>query len=83
MTGCQRSGTTALTELIQSSDRVRSIDCFDDSELEGALILSGRKRVDYQGRWCFQTTFVNFSIEEYLAHRGSYKLIFVVRNPFS
>lgn len=55
-----------------------------DDELDAALILSGRMQHTVQaGRYCFQTTYVNECYEEYYAHAGHFKMIWVLRNPYS
>jgi hypothetical protein len=53
-----------------------------DDELDAALILSGWIPHDHQGRYCFQTTYLNNSYPEYFEH-DNYKLIWVLRNPAS
>jgi hypothetical protein len=80
--GCQRSGTTALSRLITESEGITKFWTGGDEELEGALILAGC--LDYQelGRHCFQTTYLNNNYGEYFEH-SNYKLIWVLRNPFS
>ena len=81
--GCQRSGTTILTRVIRSRPGVVSFQIGKDDELDAALILSGRIRApDHNGRFCFQTTYLNERYKEYLEHEN-YRLIWVVRNPYS
>jgi hypothetical protein len=86
VTGCQRSGTTILTEVLLQTDgmddyrRGRGFD----SELDGALILCGNRPYTPKAkRYCFQTTYINQNIEEYFRHKGHFKTIFLLRNPFS
>jgi len=84
VTGCQRSGTTALTNLLMRSDEVYNYISDMDSELFGALILSGKCSNNIEGkRGCFQTTYLNERYYEYFDHIGKFKLIFITRNPFS
>ena len=80
--GCQRSGTTALSRLITGSEGMVNFQLGKDDELDAALILSGW--IPYQpiGRYCFQTTYLNDSYTEYFEHYD-YKLIWVLRNPYS
>ncbi len=80
--GCQRSGTTALSQLITSSNGMTKFQLSSDDELDAALILSGWVPHDPQGRYCFQTTYLNNSYPEYFEH-DNYKLIWVLRNPAS
>lgn len=80
--GCQRSGTTALSRLITASDGMVDFAFGKDDELDAALILSGRVSCQPQGRYCFQTTYLNSSYPEYFEHTD-YKLIWVLRNPSS
>lgn len=79
VTGCQRSGTTALADIIQSHKSIASAH----SELEGAIALRGYRPPLPQGRHCFQTTYVSSSVDEYFAHIGDFKMVFVLRNPLS
>ncbi len=81
--GCQRSGTTMLTRVLTRSEGI--IDCSfgHDDELDAALILSGRAARPVNGRCCFQTTYLNECYEEYYQHPGKFRLIWVLRNPFS
>lgn len=80
--GCQRSGTTAVTHALCQSPSLAAYGTHRDSELAGALILSGW--ADYCGdgrRRCFQTTYLNERWQEYGQHSGQFRLIWVVRNP--
>lgn len=81
--GCQRSGTTALSRVITSSDGMVNYWSGSDDELDAALILAGDVKHSPRGRYCFQTTYLNECFPEYYRHKGKYKLIWVVRNPFS
>lgn len=81
--GCQRSGTTALSRVITTSDAMVNYWFGSDDELDAALILSGTVQHTPRGRYCFQTTYLNERYPEYLQHKGQYKLIWIVRNPFS
>jgi len=84
VTGCQGSGSTLLSRTIMSAKSLSDYRRGGDSELEGALILSGRAEVtDRSGRFCFQTTYLNECYREYFEHAGRFKLIFVIRDPES
>lgn len=81
--GCQRSGTTILTRIINQSNEMVHFWFGRDDELAAALILSGY--VDHspqQGRYCFQTTYLDNCLHEYFDH-NDYKIIWVLRNPYS
>lgn len=54
-----------------------------DDELDAALILSGFVDHVPQGRYCFQTTYVDQCYHEYYEHTDSYKMVWVLRNPYS
>ncbi len=81
--GCQRSGTTALSRVITSSDGMVNFRSGVDDELDAALILSGSVKHSPQGRYCFQTTYLNERYTEYTRSKGKYQLIWMIRNPFS
>ncbi len=81
--GCQRSGTTAVANTISESVGMVNYIGKNDSELDAALILSGRITNNINGRFCFQTTYLNECVHEYLNYIGQYKVIWLVRNPHS
>ncbi len=81
--GCQRSGTTMLTRIINSTDGMTDFWVGKDDELDAALILSGRVAHEFKGRYCFQTTYLNECYFEYFQYKNKMKLIWVLRNPFS
>lgn len=81
--GCQRSGTTILSRVITHSEGMVNYWFGKDDELDAALILSGKVAHSPKGRYCFQTTYLNECYEEYFEHQGGYKLIWVLRNPYS
>ena len=81
--GCQRSGTTALSRAITSSDGMANFRFSVDDELDAALILSGSVKHFPNGRYCFQTTYLNECYTEYTRNKGKYQLIWMIRNPFS
>jgi hypothetical protein len=83
VTGCQRSGTTMLAEIIGQSEGLTSYKFTPDSELDAALILSGYESIKAEGRYCFQTTYLNEKYYEYYEHEVGQKIIWLVRNPFS
>jgi hypothetical protein len=85
VSGCQRSGTTMLSQILLESSGIVDYRTGRDSELNGALILSGI--ADHQpqprGRYCFQTTYLNDHYKEYFEHPANFKIIWVLRNPAS
>ena len=81
--GCQRSGTTILSRVITQSDGMVNYPSRPDDELDAALILSGVEEHESRGRYCFQTTYLNECYTEYFRDEYDYKLIWVLRNPFS
>ena len=83
VTGCQRSGTTLLSRIINESDEITKYWFGPDDELDAALILSGYVEHEPQGRYCFQTTYVNECYHEYFKYNNRHKIIWVLRNPFS
>jgi hypothetical protein len=93
VSGCQRSGGTMLAHAITRHPEIVDIDWFRDAELHAALILAGVEDVpDATGpqrgaaqpdRWCFQTTYLNECYPEYIAQPQPFKLIWLVRNPYS
>jgi hypothetical protein len=82
VTGCQRSGTTMLARIISQSDGMVNYWFGPDDELDAALILSGYVNHRPQGRYCFQTTYIN-STEEYHDLPNEIKIIWSLRNPCS
>jgi hypothetical protein len=83
VTGCQRSGTTVLRRAISQSEEMSEFWSEKDDELEGAIILSGGKRFVGEGRFCFQTTYLNEFYKEYLDIKVPFKMIWVLRDPES
>jgi hypothetical protein len=81
--GCQRSGTTLLARIITKSEGMVNYWSGGDDELDAALILSATDCHIAKGRYCFQTTYLNECYPEYFDHIGGYKLIWVLRNPYS
>lgn len=80
--GCQRSGTTMVSEAIMKSDDIADISG-TDKELVGALILAGYIQVPNEYRYCFQTTYLNDCYHEYWNYNANNKLIWMIRNPQS
>ena len=80
--GCQRSGTTMLSEIIMKSDDIGSLPGID-KELSAALALVGHISIPNTHRYCFQTTYVNDCYPEYWTSGTSNKLVWMVRNPLS
>lgn len=83
VTGCQRSGTTMLARIITQSAGMTNYWFGKDDELAAALILSGYVDHTPRGRYCFQTTYVNECYQEYYDYHGPFKIIWVLRNPYS
>ncbi len=85
VSGCQRSGTTLLCEIINRHPRFRDYGMgYRNRELAAAMILAGRLGdVDPAGRYCFQTTYLNENYHEYFLANCNFRLIWIVRNPFS
>lgn len=81
--GCQRSGTTILARVITQSEGMTNYWFGEDDELDAALILSGEVDHAPAGRYCFQTTYVDECYLEYTQHKGDFKIIWVIRNPYS
>lgn len=82
VSGCQRSGTTALTHLLNRSDDFADYTFGHDSELDAALLLAGCVKRFTSGRHCFQTTYLNDRYPEYFLH-DRFRLIWVLREPRS
>lgn len=82
VTGCQRSGTTAIARLIRQAEGTVDFQTSLDDELDGALILAGHATCEKQGRFCFQTTYLNERHHEYAEHPNHY-IVWVLRNPYS
>jgi len=80
--GCQRSGTTALARLLKRADGMLDHAFGHDDELDGALLLAGHATRSTDGRFCFQTTYLNDRFGEYFEHRG-FRLIWMLREPRS
>ena len=83
VSGCQRSGTTMLARLFTASEGMVKYYFGVDDEHDAALLLAGIEEKPQEGRYCFQTTYLNECYREYLNNDLSFKLIWVVRNPFS
>lgn len=81
--GCQRSGTTMLTRIIANARGFRRFELTHDDELDAALVLAGAVHLPGNGRYCFQTTYLNDRYPEYGLVQPGQRLIWVVRNPHS
>ena len=83
--GCQRSGTTAVTKVLSSAREISPFQSGVDNELDGALILAGA--IDFNvkktSRYCFQVTYLNDSFLDICDIRQAFKLVWVIRNPWS
>lgn len=82
VSGCQRSGTTALTRLLKRTERIVDARFGADDELDGALLLAGQVERLADGRHCFQTTYLNDRFPEYFDH-DRFRLIWILREPRS
>lgn len=78
--GCQRSGTTVVTRILQEAVAMPSLSFTKDDELDAALILNGAIEYETSTRCCFQSTYVNDHFLEYFEH-DNYQLIWIIRNP--
>jgi hypothetical protein len=83
VSGCQRSGTTMLSRIITQSKGMVNYWFGPDDELDAALILSGYVDHEPQGRYCFQTTYLDECYREYFEHSGDFQIVWVLRNPYS
>ena len=72
--------------LTQHSD-VASFGWSNDAELDAARLLAGEPTPKFlpnaEKRYCFQTTYLNEQVGEYLEHANSIYLIWLIRNPHS
>lgn len=82
VSGCQRSGTTMVSRVISNSEGMFNFQISRDDEYDAACILSGRTSHTRQGRYCFQTTYLNERHHEYFEH-PDHRIIWVLRNPHS
>ena len=78
--GCDWSATTAITRLFRRLPGFADSSWDHDDELDGALLLAGRRDRPTAGRPCFQTTYVRDRYREYFAH-DDFKLVWIVREP--
>jgi Sulfotransferase family len=78
--GCDWSATTAITRLFKRLSPFADASWGHDDELDGALLLAGRRARRLGGRNCFQTTYVRDRYREYFAH-DDFKLVWIVREP--
>ena len=85
VSGCQRSGGTMLAGIISHSQGMVDFAWSKDDELDAALILSGYADYNQEktGRHCFQTTYLNECYTEYFQQDHDFKLIWLLRNPYS
>lgn len=85
VTGCQRSGTTMVTDLFRQSADIAPYQTNLDSELEGALVLCGLlpPHPAQRQKHCFQITYLNDRYQECFDHIDRFRLVYVVRNPVS
>ncbi|MCB1042345.1 MAG: sulfotransferase [Acidobacteria bacterium] len=83
VSGCQRSGTTALANLLFRSPDIDDYRIRGNGELEGAEILSGIRPYEQHRRCVFQTTYLDGRFEEYLSMPKDARLVWMLRNPES
>jgi hypothetical protein len=84
VTGCQRSGTTLVTRLLVQSAEINEIWTSNDDEYDAAMILSGNRQIEKQGRYCFQTTYLNEAYKEYIDNKDlPFQLVWVLRDPLT
>ncbi len=83
VSGCQRSGTTMLSRIITESNGMVRYWFGPDDELDAALILSGYVGHSPEGRYCFQTTYINEHYYEYYEQNPNFTLVWMIRNPNS
>jgi hypothetical protein len=72
-----------LTRIIARSAGFRALKLTHDDELDAALALCGAIDLPKSTRYCFQTTYLNERFGEYRMLSAGYKLIWVLRNPYS
>jgi hypothetical protein len=78
--GCDWSATTAITRLFKRLSPFADSSWGHDDELDGALLLAGRRERRAIGRTCFQTTYLRDRYREYFTH-DDFKLVWIVREP--
>ena len=78
--GCDWSATTAITRLFKRLPPFADSSWGHDDELDGALLLAGRRERRAAGRNCFQTTYLRERYREYFEH-DDFKLVWIVREP--
>jgi len=83
VSGCQRSGSTMLARIVTASEGMVQYSWGRDDELDAALVLSGYVPHSNEGRFCFQTTYMNECVNEYFEHGNRFKVIWMLRNPSS
>lgn len=81
--GCQRSGTTAVSRLLTNGEGLGNFWKRRDEELDAAVILSGKEKLDVTARYCFQTTYLNEQYREYIDNVDHHQLVWILRNPYS
>ncbi|MBV1905165.1 MAG: sulfotransferase [Pseudomonadales bacterium] len=83
VSGCQRSGGTMLARVISSHQQMADFGWSKDVELDAAQFLAGNVDLDITGRVCLQSTYLNEQYHEYYNISTPFKLIWLVRNPYS
>lgn len=72
-----------LSRIITESDGMVRYWFGPDDELDAALILSGYVGHSPEGRYCFQTTYINEHFYEYYDQKSNFTLVWMIRNPNS
>jgi hypothetical protein len=72
-----------LAKILTQSTGITNYWFGENNELDAALILSGYVEHTPNGRYCFQTTYLNECYKEYYEHTGPFKIIWIIRNPYS
>lgn len=83
VSGCQRSGTSMTAGIISDSAGITPFSYGREISLDGALILSGFQPHEAVGRHCFQMTYLNSSYTEFFKYPVTYKMVWLLRNPYS
>jgi hypothetical protein len=72
-----------LARIIARAPQFTRLKLTRDDELDAALALCGQIDLPAQGRYCFQTTYLNERFIEYQNLRQDQRLVWVLRNPYS
>ena len=72
-----------LSRVLTRSDGLSKYWFSPDDELDAALLLAGHVEHRVSGRYCFQTTYVNACYHEYYNRPATFKMVWMLRTPFS